>query len=124
MKSISFMLTLVALTVFTACTTYKDHLLLGEWQAIQLLEEGKPLEIDIDEIRLKFNGSAYTFNSTLNYKEAGSYFVDDSYLFTTDTVNLASTEKAVEIVSLTNDTLVLKMRDRGKERLLKLHKKE
>lgn len=108
--------------MFLSCATIKDQLLLGEWQATELLEEGKPLEIDVQEINLNFEGNTYTFSSTLNYKEAGSYFVDDSYLFTTDTVNLASTEKAVEIVTLTNDTLILKMNDLGKERLLKLQK--
>jgi hypothetical protein len=44
--------------------------------------------------------------------------VDGTYLFTRDTLNQASTEKAVEILKLANDTLQLKMMDGDKERQL------
>lgn len=106
-----------------SCTSVEEDLLLGDWQASEIMEEGTPLSVNTTEIQLSFNGDDfYLFNSTLNYKEAGSYFIDSKYLFTTDTVNHASTEKAVEIIKLTPDSLILKMNDSGKERLLRLTK--
>ncbi|MCB0611509.1 MAG: hypothetical protein KDD12_27555, partial [Lewinella sp.] len=88
-----------------------------------ILEEGDTVLVDPAEISLQFRpDDRYLFKSTLNYKEAGTYYLDAQYLFTLDTLNKASTEKAVEIVSLTPDSLHLKMMDNGRERLLKLYK--
>ena len=114
--------TLLFLTL--ACQQMNDDLLLGHWQAAEVLEEDTPLPIDIKEISFEFKGDKnYTFSSTLNYREAGSYFVDAHFLYTTDTINQASTEKAVEILTLSEDSLHLRMQQNGKERILKLARK-
>lgn len=95
--------------------------MLGSWEAIEVTEEGQPLGVNVQEIGFTFlDEGRYTYRSTLNYKEAGSYYVESQYLFTTDTVNQATSEKAVEILQLNQDSLFLKMNDNGKERLLKL----
>jgi hypothetical protein len=84
-----------------------------------MTEEGTPLAVDPSQIELQFTpADRYTYRSTLNYREAGSFYVDGTYLFTRDTLNQASTEKAVEILKLANDTLQLKMMDGDKERQL------
>ncbi|HMQ49820.1 MAG TPA: hypothetical protein PKA00_20400 [Saprospiraceae bacterium] len=103
------------------CQQLEGDLLRGNWQAAEVLEEGRPLGVDPSLIRMQFaaNGK-YTYSSTLNYQEAGTYYLEDNYLFTTDTLNQASTEKTVEIILLSDDSLHLKMMDTGKERLLKL----
>ena len=101
-----------------------DELLIGRWQAAELKEEEAPVPVNLDAISFEFNTDyQYTFSSTLNYREAGTYFIDARFLYTTDTINQASTEKAVEILTLTEDSLHLRMMENGKERLLKLVKR-
>lgn len=112
------------LLISISCTTPKEKFLIGNWQAVELLENGTPIEdIDIEVVRFYFDEKKqYQFHGTLNYKEAGTYYIDSRHLFTTDTINQATTEKAVEIVQLTEDSLAIKMNDGGKERIMKLVK--
>jgi len=105
------------------CAGVDHNLLVGNWQLIELSEGGAPVEADIQVVRFHFDpNNQYQFHGTLNYKEAGTYYIDEQYLFTVDTLNRATTEKAVQIVHLTPDSLFLKMNDGGKERLMKLVK--
>lgn len=117
----SFLLCLLISLIYS-CSPIDDNLLLGEWQAAALLEEGDSLAVDVQEITLSFNDDMYHYTSTLNYRESGNYFVNERYLFTIDTINQASSEKAVEIQLLSADSLHLRMQESGKERLLKLVK--
>lgn len=111
------------ITIVISCSTPKQNLLVGNWQAIELLEGGMPVDADIEVVRFYFDPqNQYQYHGTLNYKEAGTYYVDDPHLFTTDTINQATTEKAVEIMQLTEDSLAIKMNDSGKERIMKLVK--
>jgi hypothetical protein len=108
---------------FFSCSSLKSDLLVGHWQAFEVLEEGEPLMINPEEITITFTeDESYTYNSTLNYLESGNYYLDAKYLYTLDTINQASTEKAVEIIKLTTDSLVLRMNEGTKERILKLVK--
>lgn len=104
-----------------ACKQYEEDILSGTWRGSAILEAEQALEIDPSHIKLTLapNGS-YRYESTLNYQEAGTYFLDQQYLYTMDTINQASTEKAVEIMLLTQDSLHLRMNEAGKERLLKM----
>jgi hypothetical protein len=106
-----------------SCSAPKENMLVGKWQAIELLEGDMPVDIDIEVVQFHFDqNNQYQFHGTLNYKEAGTYYLDSRYLFTTDTINQATTEKAVEITRLTEDSLSIKMNDSGKERIMKLVK--
>ncbi len=117
-----FILSLVILLA-TACQKLENELLPGKWQAVEVLEEGKPLDVDASTIWLQLDGNEnYTFEGTLNYREAGKYYIQSNLLYTLDTINQASTEKAIEIVTLTPDSLLIKMNEDGKERLLKMTK--
>lgn len=114
---------LVLLIAFAACSTVKEDILLGKWKAASIFEENKPLDYDISTVGLQFNtDQTYTYTGTLNYHEAGKYFIDKQYLVTIDTINSATTEKLVEIIKISEDSLHLKMNTQGKERLLKLVK--
>lgn len=114
---------IVILLILFACTDQNKKNLPGNWQAIEILEKDKPLEVNSEEIKFWFGPeNRYRFEGTLNYREAGTYYLQSKYLYTTDTVNQASTEKAVEIVKLTPDSLFLRMSEAGKERLMKLKK--
>jgi len=114
---------IITLFLFVNCTNQNKKNLHGEWQGVEILEKDRPLEVNAEEIKFWFGPEErYRFQGTLNYREAGTYYLQSKYLYTTDTVNQASTEKAVEIVKLTEDSLFLKMQEAGKERLMKLRK--
>lgn len=119
------LLTIVALTILAAACgdSYKD-MISGKWQATEVLEGNKPMDnVNPEMINFYFdNDHHYTYQGTLKYKEAGTYYIQSKYLYTIDTVNQASTEKAVEIVKLTEDSLHIKMNDAGKEQIMKLVK--
>jgi hypothetical protein len=112
------------LITVAACDTGLDPTLIqGKWEGTSVLEEGEPLPVDVSEIQFEFrDNNEYEYSSTLKYKEAGTYYMEDNYLFTTDTFNQASTEKVVEIVLLDGDSLHLKMKEQGQERILKLRR--
>lgn len=113
------------LLLLTACGPYSKKDLMGSWQATLVLEEGDSLTIDPAEVQFEFtSAAAYTFQSTLNYQEAGTFSIDGRLLYTVDTLNNASTEKAVEITLLTKDSLFLRMMSEGKERVIKLKRLE
>ncbi len=119
-----FLIVLTA-SLIISCNPDEPLSLVGSWKATELKEEGQPLEVELDKIKFTFQeNQTYTYNSTLKYREAGRYQLRSKYLYTTDTLNQALVEKVVEIVRLTNDTLVIKMEDNEKERLLTLAKEK
>ena len=121
-KSAQFFLLVLSLA---ACSTNTTEDIIGNWQAFEVLEEGEPLLVNTQEIQFSFHeDESYEYFSTLNYREAGSYYIEAKYLFTRDTINQASSEKAVEIVQLNLDTMILHMQESNKERILKLEKVE
>jgi len=122
-KSFFWILLLGIFSFLSSCGSIDNELIIGSWEGVRVLEEGEELGVNPKEISFYFGkNESYRYESTLNYKEAGSYYIESSYLFTTDTVNQASTEKAVEILLLSPDSLHIKMDDNGKERILKLVK--
>ncbi len=108
--------------LLTACGPDREAIIQGDWQGVLVLEEQDTLPVDPAEIRFRFEPGVYQYHSTLKYREAGSFRIDRQYLITTDTVNQASTEKAVEIIRLDSDTLELRMMENGKERTLLLER--
>lgn len=110
------------LTVSCEKFTKKD--ISGNWQAANIIEEGTPLEVNVDAINFSFDeNGGYEYASTLKYKEKGSYYLQGDLLYTLDTINEGSVEKAVRITMLSSDSLYIKMNDAGKERILHLYKK-
>lgn len=111
------------LSISLGCSPYRQRDLIGEWQAVAITQENDTLAIDPQVVQFTFNkDEGYTFKSTLNYQESGTYYILNKRLFTMDTLNRASTEKAVEILVLTPDSLHIKMSDSGKTRMMKLAK--
>lgn len=111
------------LLLASACGPDVEQQIIGNWQAVTVLEEGDSLEVDPQYIKLHFGQNKdYTYSGPLKYEESGSYYVESKYLYTLDTLNQASTEKAVQIVKLTEDSLQLLMKEGARERLLKFIK--
>ncbi|MBK7873263.1 MAG: hypothetical protein IPJ74_22625 [Saprospiraceae bacterium] len=113
----------IGLSVLASCVQSYKSQLPGKWQAVEVLEDEMPMDVNTEVIQFQFGkNNDYKYFGNLKYKEAGTYYIESKYLYTLDTVNQASTEKAVEIVKLTGDSLFLKMNDNGRERLMKLIK--
>lgn len=112
-----------ALFVFAGCQKWNHEDIVGKWQASYISEDGNVLDIDYEPINFVFTENGfYEFNSTIDYKEEGSYYLNGEFLFTVDTLNTASTEKAVKVTNLTPDSLFLIMMANGKNKLMKLYK--
>ena len=95
----------------------------GRWQANAVLEEGTPLRIDPTAVRFEFDPRGqYSYQSTLNYREAGHYALERDLLITTDTTQPAAVAKRVQILHLTPDSLYLGMNDAGKARTMYLYR--
>ena len=124
MNRFTLRLLIIAGTLFvSACGEDNEKLLYGQWNASQITEEGQTLNVDLSEIQFNFRpDGSYEFQSTLNYREAGSFNLDNNVLYTLDTVNLESVEKTVQLVYLSEDTLRLIMNSSGKTRMLELFK--
>lgn len=106
-----------------ACQDHSSTDITGVWKAIELAQEGDSLEINLEEVSFEFTKNGrYKFNSTLKYKEAGTYHIDGPFLFSTDTTQTIEQEKAVEILQLSGDTLILRMEELNKERVMVLKK--
>lgn len=119
MKGLSLILLLPLLLV--ACSNMEEKKLVGKWQATSLTEDEMPIPVNPSEVGFEFfKNGYYHFRSTLNYHEAGTFSVRGSLLYTLDTLNEASTEKSVQILELTKDSLFLKMNNEGKIRMVKL----
>ena len=103
---------------WVGCDGLQKEQLKGKWTAVQLTEEGDSLKVNLDEITLNFEEKGYDFTSTLNYKEAGIYELNDNFLTTLDSLNQGTEEKVVEITRLQNDSLYIRMMEQGKERIL------
>lgn len=118
MKGLSLILLPLLLV---GCGNMQEQKLVGKWQATSMMEDGMPIPVPPSEVGFEFlSNGYYHFRSTLNYKEAGTFSVSNGLLYTLDTLNEASTEKSVQILDLTKDSLFLKMNDEGKERIVKL----
>ena len=116
-------LLLLVLTALPACQQAKLNKLCGKWQGASLSEDGMPMTVPAQEISFEFfNNGYYQYLGNLNYKESGTFSLNGSLLYTLDTLNEASTEKAVQVVNLTQDSLCLRMNAEGKEREIRLFK--
>ncbi|MEM8523248.1 MAG: hypothetical protein AAGG68_01330 [Bacteroidota bacterium] len=112
-----------ALTLVTACSSDKENLLLGNWKATQLTENGEAISMDLREVQFTFDEQGrYQFQSTLNYREAGFYRQNNNLLYTTDTLNSKKEQQAVKILKLDEEVLELGMEDNGKKLVLLLEK--
>ena len=107
----------------TSCGMWKSYQLQGQWQGVRLMEGKDSVAVDPSLILLTIDKDSYSFSSTLNYREQGSWRLEDDVLYTTNELVDTPYEKAVYIQQLKRDTLVLWMMDEGQERVLTLHRR-
>jgi hypothetical protein len=102
-----------------ACSRITDMQLQGNWVATHVSQENVSMEnLQVEEIKLSFDEGKYTYHGTLQYKEAGQYYLATPFLYTRDTLNDNQKEKAVEILNINSDTLELRMMQDEKELIL------
>lgn len=108
----------LAVLFLFACKPFTKKDLEGKWTAVQLTEKGDSLRVNLQEITLTFDNDGYAFTSTLNYRESGTYQLQNNLLITQDTIAPNAKEKAVEITALRNDSLFIRMNEGGDERVM------
>lgn len=116
---------LLALLLCFGCSEREDLLLLGEWQATQVLESGDSLKLDPVQVGFLFRpDNRYTFRSTLRYEEAGTWRYAEGFLMAQDTTRENSPERVVAVEKLTVDSLEIRMLSDDKERWVTLLKQK
>ena len=105
---------LFALIFFSACQKFDSKQLIGHWGFVSFTDNNhKPLNIEPD-LDMSFDDKAhYEYASVwknAEYSESGSYVLKGDLLYTTNT-SKNKAEKAVQVLKLTQDTLVLKMKN-------------
>jgi len=99
-----------------SCNFIANYQIVGVWKATEIFENDKILkDKTLENIILQFNDEGnYSYEGTLNYKEAGKFKVNSNSLFLTN--NQLKEEKELHIESLNSKKLVLLMEDSGKTR--------
>lgn len=110
---------LLYLGVWSACSPTNEDMILGQWKAVEITEEDSTLQIDLSTVAFSFDDKGgYTYTGNLNYREAGTYRVEQQYLYSTDTLHTPLVEKAVEIHFPNPDSLIIKMKDGSSNRIM------
>jgi hypothetical protein len=96
---------------------------MGSWTAVDVQEKGDSMRLNPQEVGFVFlpNGR-YAYHSTLNYREAGTYRLQDDFLVAKDTTRTNTKERVVAIDRLTSDSLFLRMLEGKVERSMLLLK--
>ena len=94
----------------------------GTWQAVSLVENGQPGTTDLTQTKFTFYPSGqYDYQSNVNYREQGTYFIDGKFLVSKDTLN-AGIPKSVRIEFISADSMLFNMNSNGAPQLLGLKK--
>ena len=95
-RSFFWILLLGIFSFLSSCGSIDNELIIGSWEGVRVLEEGKELGVNPKEISFYFDkNESYRYKSTLNYKEAGSYYIESSYLFSDSLEKLYKTRDKI-----------------------------
>ncbi len=105
-----------------SCSYLATYQMVGVWRVVEIIENNKLLkDKTLDNIILQFNDEGqYTFQGTLNYKEAGDYEIKRNLLVLSN--HLSNEEKKLYIDALNSKKLVLLMENAGKVRKMVFNK--
>ncbi len=121
---IAFQILIIVAFFAAGCSGISKSKLIGKWQAVALIENDKKQVIDLSEVGLEFNkDGGYKYFGTLNYSESGYFDTNKDLLFTIDTMNNGSSEKTVQILQLSSDSLKIKMQEANTIRVVHYLKK-
>jgi hypothetical protein len=100
---------------FSSCNFIANYQIIGVWKATEIFENDKILkDKTLENIVLQFNDEGnYSYEGTLNYKEAGKFKISNNSLLLTTQLK---EEKELHIEALNSKKLILLMEDAGKVR--------
>lgn len=115
LRTMSKLIFLSILLSFSSCNFIAKYQIVGVWKATEIFENNKILkDKTLENIILQFNDDGnYSYEGTLNYKEAGKFKVSSNSLFLTTQLK---EEKELYVASLNSKKLILLMEDSGKTR--------
>jgi hypothetical protein len=114
LRNTSKFIFLSILLIFSSCNFIANYQIIGVWKATEIFENDKILkDKTLENIVLQFNDGNYTYEGTLNYKEAGKFKVKRSSLFLS---SQSEEEKELHIEALNSKKLILLMEEAGKVR--------
>ncbi len=114
---------LSSLLLISACRSSEEKMIVGKWNAAQLVECEDLVHINTTVVNLEFvDNKRYVFNSTLDIHEEGQYRINNGYLYMKDNLKKDVPEKVLYIKHISNDSLVLEMNAKGKDQFLTLIK--
>ena len=115
LRNTSKFIFLSILLIFSSCNFIANYQIIGVWKATEIFENDKILkDKTLENIVLQFNDEGnYTYQGTLNYKEAGKFKVKRSSLVLS---SQSEEEKELHIEALNSKKLILLMEEAGKVR--------
>lgn len=114
-------LSALTLALLPSCGEPEDRQLVGNWRAVSVTEGLDSVRLNPAEISFRFAAdNRYQFESTLRYREAGTWSYREGFLTAQDTTNSPAAERVVAVDKLTTDSLVLRMNGESAERVVVL----
>lgn len=108
MQKRSIVLLTVGILFLTSCSD-QNELLYGQWEGVVAERiSGDSMRLDAREIGFEFTeDGTYTYNSTLQYREAGKFETIGQKLIAIDTTQEDPTKREAIIELITEDSLIL-----------------
>ena len=102
-----------------SCGSDRTSELLGTWRATTLIEEGDTVDVNLDDVSLRFDSAGrYVYTSTLDYFEEGGFVLEDDILTTDPDVDTVGVQR-VRVTTLDTSQLAFLMFDGGRQRILR-----
>lgn len=91
----------------------------GSWNAVSFIQEDSTYQIDLSSVQLSFDELGnYCYSSNLKHEECGTYKLQKNFLKLKDTLNQGQTEKNLFFEFLTEDSLLIKMKQNDLDQTL------
>ena len=98
-------------TLFIACNSNNKELMIGDWNAVSFIQEDSTYQIDLSRVQLSFDELGnYCYSSNLKHEECGHYKLQKNFLLLTDTLNQGQDGKNLFFEFITEDSLLIKMK--------------
>lgn len=98
-------------TLFIACNSNNKELMIGDWNAVSFIQEDSTYQIDLSRVQLSFDKLGnYCYSSNLKHEECGNYKLQKNFLLLTDTLNQGQDGKNLFFEFITEDSLLIKMK--------------
>jgi hypothetical protein len=122
-KQLSFIFLLTFATI--SCRQGMESKLIGKWQAVSVVSNGKLMDIIPQVIWLELKtDNTYRFQSTPNYTEKGKFSVVKDLLYTQDLLFKDSPQKVVQIIAISSSECQILMKANGIDQIMTMKRVE